>query len=144
VSPTEQQILRSNRAPNFGVLADWLKEPVDLSPARSIIVDGFIYVLMPNSIYTFNQGLLARVGGIQLDAIDPPLEDAKAFAIPTDSKYAYILEPKRLIVYQQDGRLKAQYPAKAEQTFVSLMIDEAAKKAYVLTTNQLLSFNLDI
>lgn len=144
VAPAEQKILRSNRAPNFSVFTDWLKEPVDVSEARQIIVDGFIYVLMPNAIYTFNQGLLARVGGIQLDAIDPPLQDAKAFALPTDSKFIYVLETGRLIVYQKDGRLKAQYPAKDGQTFINLLVDEAAKSAYILTTTEFVSLSLPI
>lgn len=144
LSPSEQQILRSNRAPSFAVLANWLNEPVDLLEARSLLVDGSIYVLMPNTVYTFNQGLLARVGGLQLDAIDPALQDAKAFAIPEASSLVYILEANRLVVYERDGDLKAQYPAKDGQTFINLMIDETEKKAYILTNNQLLTIGLEI
>lgn len=145
VAPTQKQILRSNRGPSYSVLANWLKEPVDVSKTRAMTVDGLIYLLEPNSIFTFNQGLYARTGGIQLDAIDPPLEDAKAFALPEGSKYTYILEPKRLVVYNRsNGKLLAQYPAKNNQTYVNMFVDEAEKKAYVLTTNQLISLHLDL
>ncbi|MBI4121699.1 MAG: hypothetical protein HY461_00045 [Parcubacteria group bacterium] len=143
LSPTERQIIRSNRNPNLAVLAPWLKTADEaLAQGRDLAIDGSIYVLVPDGLRVYNQGVPAP--GLTLDAVEPALSNASRLAYTAGSTHFFIVENKRLLVYQKSGKFVAQYILEGGQDLRDAVVDEASKTAYVLTDSQLLTFPVQI
>ncbi|MBI3290786.1 hypothetical protein HYZ76_00725 [Candidatus Falkowbacteria bacterium] len=128
------QIYRYSRtASGFGGSSNWVSQGgIDLAEATSFAIDGSIYVLKSNGeIIKFQNG--ARVD-FKNKAIDPPLKSANKIKTTEGSSYLYILDPatKRLAVLDKEGNLINQYISESFDDLKDFIVDEQAKKIYVL------------
>lgn len=143
LSPSEGQIQRSNGLPNFSVFSPWLDQAdMDLSQAVDLAIDGSIFVLTRSGMNQYAQNV--RVNSFKIDAIEPALANAQALSYEADNQHFFILEGQRLLVYKKTGKFVAQYILSNEEQPVDIAVDEAKSIAYVLTTETLLSFPIQL
>ncbi len=137
LSPETNQIMRSNTAPNYSVLSNWISDQsVDLSSARDLAIDGSIYALLPNKIVQYNSGVPANPG-LVLDPIDPPLENAQKIWTNDLTTKVYLIEPSRLLIFEKTGKFIGQYLIEGADNFVDLAVDPETNIVYLLSTNKL-------
>jgi len=137
LSPETNQILRSNTAPNYSVVSNWINDQsIDLASARDLAIDGSIYVLLPNSVVQYNSGTPARPG-LTLDAVDPALENAQKLWTSDTTNRLYIIEPNRLLVFEKTGTFINQFLIDGANDFVDLTVDTATNTVYLLSTDKL-------
>lgn len=121
----------------------WITETnFDIKDAVSLSIDGDIYLLLSNG------QMLKFAGGksvlFQLNGILPALTNPVEMWTSSDSKNIYILEPvsKRVIVTDKDGKFVKQYTSPTWKNLSSMVIDEKAKKIYILDENKIFSFGM--
>lgn len=120
---------------------EWLKEPVDLSDAMSLAIDGDIYVLKQNGdIYKFDGG---QKTDFNISGLDPKLVNPLEIWTYNDVQNIYILEPtnKRVIILDKEGKMINQYTATEWQNPTSMIVDEPAKTIYILDNNKVYKFS---
>ncbi len=143
LSPADQQIQRSNGLPNFSVFSAWLKTPSpELATATDLSIDGSIFVLTKTGMLQFTQG--ARVPSFKIDAVEPAMTDARALSYEPENQHFFILEGSRLLVFKKTGKFVAQYIIKSDQPLLDLYVNEKASIAYVLTSEELFSFPIQL
>ncbi|MFA6382653.1 MAG: hypothetical protein WCX08_05305 [Candidatus Buchananbacteria bacterium] len=134
LDPTGNQIYRYTRAgDNFGNPTNWITEAgVNLADAKSLTIDGTIYILKTNGeILKFDNG---KTVDFKINVIDPPLAAPTKIKTSAELKYIYILDPpaKRLLVLAKDGRLISQYISQKFDDLKDFNVNEAAKTIYIL------------
>lgn len=136
-------ILKFTRSPaTYGTGVNWLKAPTDLHTARQVVVDGSIYVLLPNGQVEVYFG--GKITSFTLDTITPALTDATRIWTDANSKYLYLLEPKnkRIVAYDKNGKFLRQYSADSWTDLRDLVVNEKDKLVYILNGQQTTSFAL--
>lgn len=128
---TDNQILRND--------ADWLKEPQDLSSAIDLAIDGSIYVLLPDTIKKFYKGEEKK---ISLTKITNPLNNPRQIYATENHKFIYILEANRVLVYQKDGALAAQYLSPQFINLKGIHVTPDDKILYLLNNNEVLKIDI--
>ncbi len=132
VNAESNQIYRFNHvADTFNGRIVWLRDTADLSGASAVTIDGRIYLIAGTKILKFSGG---RAENLSLDPISPVLEQpTKLFASP-DGAELYILEPKnkRVIVFDDTGKYRAQYTSDRFDALRDFAVDEAGSVIYVL------------
>ena len=122
----------------------YLKANVDLKTAKSMAIDGNIYVLLSNGeVLKFFQG--QQVEFTIKNLSDKLLAPTK---IKTNISYKnlYILDPasKRIVALDKNGNLQAQYYSENFSDLKDIAVDETNKKIYILDTNKIYSINLNL
>jgi len=138
---TNNSIVRFTRSTNtLGTGVKWLKEPATLSKARSLSVDGSIYILQENGIVeTFANG---RKSSFSLTAIEPALSNPTRMWTDSVSTKLYLVDPsnKRIVVFSKTGKLLNQYQSDSWNNLRDIAVDEKTKTVYVLSGTTLSSF----
>lgn len=137
LSPSAPQIYRLNKTGDtYGSFTVWTRDNQDkLSDARSLAVDGAVYVLKPAEIIKFFTGSLE----LWTPYIDPPLTNATRVWTTDEANGIYILEPatRRVIVLDKPGGLLAQYIFPDGADLKNLAVDEKNKKLSVLNGDRI-------
>jgi hypothetical protein len=111
---------------------------VSIAGAISLAIDSNVYVLK-------NDGQLLEFlsGGevsFSLPTIDPPLRAASSLWTSADSPLLIIADPaeKRILVYEKNGTLKAQYVSSQFREPRDIASDDAGKRIILIDGNRLL------
>ena len=143
--PDEEQIIRySARGETFsGSGQPWIKEQTVLPlDARFLAIDGDLYVVSVNgSVQKLRRGVALP---FNLIPIDPDITSVTDVWTNEKSSFIYILDAAggRMVVFNKEGKLRAQYRADALKTATSFLVDEKKKKAYVAVDEGVISFDL--
>lgn len=133
LDPRDGQIFKHLATPTgFGGGTNWLRETVDISKAKSLAIDGAIY------LGTTDGKILKFANGQQTEfsvEVDPALSSEIKIWTSTESSFLYVLEPqaKRLIVLDKDGELIIQYFSEKFDNLKNLAVREKEKKIYLLS-----------
>ncbi|MCH8049301.1 hypothetical protein IH979_01150 [Patescibacteria group bacterium] len=111
----------------------------DISSARSLAIDGDIYVLTANSIVKFATG---SERPFILDTVDPGLTNPTSIWTDIASNYLYVLDPpeRRVIVFEKDGNFVTQFVSEEFHNAIAMIVREDKKTIIVVTTTKLFSF----
>ena len=111
----------------------------DITKATAMAVDGDIYLIVGNNVVKFSSG---HEGALTLAPVDPALTKPTGIWTSFESKYPYLLEPEqnRVIVYDKQGKLIAQYLSDGFRAGRELLVREDKKEITVITDTQILSF----
>lgn len=111
----------------------------DLGTARSIGIDGSIYILTASSIAKFTTG---KEDAYALASVEPALSNAQDLWTSAESEYLYVLEPDnaRIIVYKKSGELVTQYTSEFFREAKSILVREDKNSITVATTTDIQSF----
>ncbi|MFA5128741.1 MAG: hypothetical protein WC445_02105 [Patescibacteria group bacterium] len=133
LDPRDGQIFKHLATPTgFGGGTNWLRETVDISKAKSLAIDGAIY------LGTTDGKILEFANGQQTEfsvEVDPTLSSEIKIWTSTESSFLYVLEPqaKRLIVLDKQGKLIIQYFSEKFDNLKNLAVREKEKKIYLLS-----------
>lgn len=119
----------------------WLKGSADLSEARSVAVDGSIYVQFAKRVDKYFNG---QQQSFELSSVVPNYENFTRAFTKADYQYLYILEPEknRVLIYNKsNGKLEKQLTATKFKDAADLHVDEKARIIYLLAGNELLQVN---
>lgn len=143
LDPTNNQIFKYTRTlSGYGDEQPWIKEEnIDLKNARSLAVDGSIYVAGPNQVLKFYQGIKQE---FKIDDIYPPLSNLVKIETWLDSKYIYLLEPenKRLIIFDKNGKLVKQIISDYFNDLIDFAVNEKEDKLWLLNGTKIIEINL--
>ncbi len=128
------QIHRYTKTGNgYGTVDNWLKESsVSLADARSLTIDGELYVLKADGqVAKFLNG---KDTDFKVKTIDPPFVSPTKIKTTDNSKYLYILDPptKRLVVLDKEGNLVNQYTSESFNDLKDFIVVESEKQIYLL------------
>lgn len=141
LDPSSNQIVKAVVTDSKVVTSNYVKNSLDLSEAKSLAIDGSIYVLNKNGVVKMTGGIVDK---FSLNEIQPALNNANKIFIPPTSKNLYILDSSnfRIIKFQKTGELVKQFQYPDIKQAIDLMIDESKGLAYILTPNSLLTFSI--
>ena len=122
----------------FGSGSAWLVEDavVDFSKANSFAIDGNIWVLSDTTI-----NKLAVGGQDSFFLKGETLTNAKKIWTSEDSKYLYILEDTRIVVFDKNGNYREQYIWDGLQTAEDFAISEPLNKILILQKDKVYSID---
>jgi len=134
------QIWRAtNSGGGFGGESAYIKAAdVSIAGAVSLAIDSNVYVLKNDGqLMQFLSGGQVSFG---LTAIDPPLRAASSLWTSADSPLLIIADPadKRVLVYEKNGSLKAQYVSSQFREPRDVVSDDAGKRIIAIDGNRLL------
>jgi hypothetical protein len=140
LDPQNSQIWRaSNTGGAFGSETAYIKAAdISISGAVSLAIDSNVYVLKNDGqLLQFLSGGQVSFG---LTAIDPPVRAASALWTSADSPLLIITDPadKRLLVYEKNGSLKAQYVSSQFRELRDVVSDDSGKRIIAIDGNRLL------
>ncbi|MFZ5364466.1 MAG: hypothetical protein ACOZAG_03215 [Patescibacteria group bacterium] len=133
LDPRSGQIFKHVGTPaGFGAGTNWLKETVDIGNAKSLTIDGAIYLGMADG------KILEFSIGKQVDfspQVDPALSSEIKIWTSAESSFLYALEPasKRLVVLDKNGKLIVQYFSEKFNNLKDFAVEEKEKKIYLLS-----------
>lgn len=136
------QIYRFPRAESgFGQPSVWLKDAAAFEENTQMAVNETIFIAPDKtSVQAFFRGRLTKT----LEAPNTPLSVTSLYTHPgLLNVYALDTENKRLLVWNQDGVLIAQYFSEQLAEVTTLSVNETTGEALVTTANSLLSFKLE-
>lgn len=141
----QDQIYRYSKTANgYGNIQNWItQEGLDLSDAKSLVIDGSVYILKNNGqILKLENG---QTVDFEITVIDPPLTAPTKIKTTADSKYLYILDPpsKRLVILDKDGNLISQYTSESFNNLKDFIVDESKKEIYVLNNSAVFGIPAD-
>ena len=139
---TNNQIYRFPRAEGgFGSATLWLKDPVTFEEGAQLAVDETIYVAPNTSIVqAFFRGRFVR----NLESPNTPLAITSLFTHPEFANtYVLDTENKRILVWNQDGAIIAQYFSEQLAEAQTITVNEKTNEAFITTQNSLLSFKIN-
>lgn len=121
----------------------WIQESsVDIKDVISFSIDGELYALKTNGeILKFAGG---KLQAFAISGLDPALKNPTQIWTYNDVKNIYILDPatKRVIALDKNGVLVKQYTSSEWKNPSSMVVDEAAKKVYILDSNKIFEFKI--
>ena len=128
----------------FSDKREYLEKDVkaDFNNAIRMQIDSSIYVLKSGGdIVRFTKG---AADNFALGGLDKNIKDPKSIFVSSDTDNFYILDSgnERLVVTTKTGAYKAQYQAAEFGTASDLVVDEKAKKVYLLDNNKIFQMEL--
>lgn len=128
----------------FGNKKEWLRSGIEinLTGVRSMVIDGAIWVVSDqDELMKFSLGNPQNFG---FNGIFPEIEKITDIFTDEESQFLYVLErdKKRVIVAGKDGEYKVQYKSEGMGDAGKLVVIEKEKKAFLLTSDRILSFEL--
>ncbi|MEK7481487.1 MAG: hypothetical protein AAB633_01965 [Patescibacteria group bacterium] len=145
LEPAREQILQV--APKDAGFANdgkpWITEETVLPfDARFLVADGDLYVFSVNgSVQKFRRG---KSLPFTLAPLDPPLATIQQVWTSDITKSIYILDTAqmRLIVFDKEGKLRAQYRADVFATATDFAVDEKTKRTRIVAQEGVWEFEL--
>jgi len=114
----------------------WLNTNTDLSSAKDISIDGYVYVLNGNKILKYISGRQESFPDI---SIYPELSNPTKLFTDLNTESIYLLEPdnKRAIVFDKGGKLEKQFHSESFNNINDFKVQEEAKRMFISTDKQL-------
>jgi len=113
----------------FGTGKAWLKTEADFSQAKSMAIDGVIWVLASDgSVWKFVRGVKET---FSLTGLDRSLTASQTISTAVEQNFLYILEDSRIVAFSKEGRYQAQYLWR-DMKPVDLAVAEKEKKIFLL------------
>lgn len=140
---TNNQIYRFPRAEGgFGSASLWLKDSVAFEGSPHMAISETIFVAPDkDAVQAFFRGKFVR----NLESPNSPLSITGLFTSPDLANvYALDAENKRIIVWNQDGILVAQYFSEQLSEAHTIAVDETTGEVFLTTQNSLLSVKVDL
>jgi len=123
----------------FGSKRNWLKNEVDLSKAKSMVIDGTIWVLNSDgSIWKFVRG---GKENFAITGLSQPLASPRALYTDTDQKFLYVLYGSRVVVLSKTGEYQAQYVWQ-NLDVSGLAVSEKDSKIFLLSGAKIYAFEI--
>lgn len=122
--------------------SNYLQGAVDLSSARSLTIDGSIWVLLQNgSILKFTKG---DQESFKVSGLDKPLSSPTKVYTDKEIDNVYILDNgnSRIVILGKDGSFKEQYLSNIIKTARDFEVLEKDKKIYVLSQSKVYEIEL--
>lgn len=141
--PTDQIIRYTRAGAGYGTGTPWLKDrTVRVGDATGLVIDGSVYVAADGTIHEFIQG---APQALTLQTVEPTLSGMTELWTDETTTRLYALSPStgRLVVFTERGSLVAQYADDRLRDARSVVIDERAKLAYILTSTTVERFPLE-
>lgn len=145
LEPTQEQIM-SVAPRDTGFASDgkpWITEETVLPfESRFLVTDGDLYVFsLSGSVQKFRRG---KSLPFTLAPLDPMLATVKQVWTSDTAKSIYLLDPAqmRLVVFDKEGKLRAQYRAAVFTTATDFAVDEKTRRAYVAANEGVWEFEL--
>jgi hypothetical protein len=135
------QIYRYPRATGgFGDKTSWLKDNINLSSACCMAIDENVYLINNDSVIKLFKGTNQN---LNLEQTTNPFTPDGIFT-DSNTQNIYILDKTygRIIKFGKDGVLVGQYFHENIKKSTGLVVDEKNSKAYITTSDGLLSFSL--
>lgn len=142
LDPTANQIYRYPRAEGgFGERQDWLKTGADVKNATNFAINEDLFVADRNQITAFLQG---KKKEMSFEAPTAPLSIDKIFTAP-DLENIYVLDNKnhRVVRYEKDGKIAAQYWSASIAGIKDFTVDEKNKIIYLQKTDSIWKFSME-
>ncbi|MBI5466481.1 MAG: hypothetical protein HY974_04285, partial [Candidatus Kerfeldbacteria bacterium] len=143
ISQKPMAIFRTTRQDtDFATPVRWLKPSQgELQGARSLTVDGAIYVATASQVQKYVLGLKRD---FTLQPVEPPLQDVTSLKTAGEGDHLYLTEPalKRLVVYDKQGKLVLQLSFPNLPELTSLTYDPINKYMYVLSGSKIYRLKL--
>lgn len=120
----------------------YFKAEQDLSSAKRIQIDSAVWVLKEGQqLGKFTSGAADQ---FSLSGLGQPLDNPASFFVSDQTENIYILDAanSRLVVVKKDGSYLSQYQGDKFQTADDLVVDEKAKKLYLLEGNNIYQVGL--
>ncbi len=124
---------------DFGNGTNWLSDElaIDFQSVQSLAVDGSIWVLKPDEIIKLTMG-----------SVDPfflkgdTLRTGKQIWTSEDTKYLYVLEESRIVVFDKEGNYEKQYVWDNFPDVTDFTVAESLNKLLLVKGDQVLSIDL--
>ncbi|MDD2766694.1 MAG: hypothetical protein PHH40_02955 [Candidatus Moranbacteria bacterium] len=125
----------------FGTGSLWTKSPLALGNSPQIAVSETIFVAPDTThISAFFRGISTK----DFESPLAPLSLSSLLASPDlENIYAIDTNEKRILIWNQEGMLIAQYFSEQFSTLKSISVDEKKNTVFITTEKELLSFTLD-
>ncbi len=144
LSAVDEQILKMRpQGTGFDGGTDWIQiKNTDLSRARGISIDGDIYILTNNDIVRFTSG---REIDFNLDTVQPELKNPTEFWTTIGTEYIYILEADeaRIVVFNKNGSLEAQYVTEELRSANGMIVRESDNSILFSTDSSVYSITAE-
>ena len=129
----------------FSSKRDWMTSgvEVDLSGAKTVAIDGVIYILYDDGdIDKFSLGNLVS---FSIADVYPSYSSLTSFYTNEELKHLYLLDSEggRVIVIDKEGKYKAQYLADGISGAKGLVVSEEEKIILLLTGEKLVSIEME-
>jgi len=140
----DQKSSQINRFPRadggFGEKTNWLKDAAPLINISDMTIDDSIYTISDNQVFKFFKG---QKQPFSLEKSATPINFNKIYTT-TDLSFFYALDTKnsRLVQFNKEGLLIAQFKNDTLKDGISLAVDEKNKIAYIATTQELISMSI--
>jgi len=141
---SNQILVYSKNGGKFSLTQQWLKDTTDIKQAKSMGIDGNVYLLQNNGIILkFSKGKKAE---FNQEAITPALVEAGKIIVSPDLQLIYVSDPveKRIIAYDKNGMLVVQYRLAGINELIDFSVNEINKTIYILSGAKILSFEQKI
>lgn len=144
LSANAQQIVRMRPAGDgYDGGTNWITaNSIDITTARSLTIDGDIYVLTASTIVKYSTGAQQP---LEFDIVDPLMHDPVQIWTTVGSEFLYVLEPteRRILVFEKTGNFVTQYTSDEFTDAKSITVREAENTIFVATSNTLHSFTAE-
>ncbi len=139
---TGKQIYRFPRATGgFGEPTPWLKENLELGESSSMAVGSDIFLFSQDSLRSYSRGRTAST-------LESPVNPLGAILLtaPEESSFLYALDRnnRRILVWNRDGSLVAQYAAEQFSQATGLSVSDDGSQIFVSTPHTLYSFKSEM
>ncbi len=114
----------------------------DFSQALSLAIDGSVYVLRADgNIVKYTQG---QPDPLTLSGLDKPLSNPRKIIAADDLDKIYLWDAgnNRIVTFDQKGEYFSQYQFKNDFKPADFLVDEAAKKLFLLSGSKIYSVDL--
>ncbi|MBI4067350.1 hypothetical protein HY407_03125 [Candidatus Gottesmanbacteria bacterium] len=113
----------------------------DFSDAKSLSIDGSVWVLSSNDILKFTQG---RPDQFTLQGLVDNIAEASQIFTNDDTKFIYLLDKGkgRIIVFEKDGTYQSAYAWSGLKSATSFLVSEELKKIFVLSGSKIYGIDL--
>ncbi|NCQ54563.1 hypothetical protein CO057_02000 [Candidatus Uhrbacteria bacterium CG_4_9_14_0_2_um_filter_41_50] len=141
LSAKDEQVVKMRpRGDGYEGGTNWISSlNSNLDDARSFTIDGDVFVLLSNKIIKFSSGIEQT---FTFDNVEPAITDAIDIWTDVKSEHIYILDRAegRVIVYDKNGKLIAQYMNDELKNGINLIVREDNKTIVIMTATKALSF----
>ncbi len=126
----------------FGQINYFTDSEPDLKNAKSIAIDGSIWILLSDgTILKFTKG---KADAFNLTGVDSPLSNPSKIYTDVDSDYVYVLDNgnSRIVVLEKNGNYKEQYSSNILSSAKEFEVLENDKKVLVLSSGKIYEIDL--
>lgn len=127
------QIIKQNKIlGGYGESAGWLEQPANFKDAKSLAIDGAIYVL--DSDGQISKYFTGKKEEFKISQPFKPLNQPTKIFTQPDMTNLYILDPnnKRVVVFDKEGSLVKQYASEKFDDLKDIWVVENQGKIYLL------------